>query len=623
MAEKDSVKTTIPPDVREKAMQPVPYEEPDGKADRRALEARREQVALEFVDQKDLGEEARTMWEGLMGRMERSMAADAVLPSPDERGVITGSAAARITRSQWLQARESGCLIVFYGGPEGKDLKGRIFTPTGHVNDGDDTIGGVVDHARMIHLPGNIAMASPISPHDYKNYLDRVNREPVLGGTEGEKMSLGFGDKKEGVLNVDAMAIAICVQEGGKTTWMKQAELLPLMRLADHPNMQALHYGSALFEGMGCERDPETGDVCIFDLEGHYNRMRKGAETLDLPCPSLEMFRDMAIKMVQANERFIPEAGKGRLYLRPNLFSIGPWMKVGNAHATALVFTATPIGNAESYFGEVKEEMVFGVPTNRLRSTKGLPGDIKVAGNYAATIRAIHIMEELGLKGGVAYLDRLTQMDPFPLRKDFKRNRDWLAAMAKWGAQAAINFAQLKRAEFKETSASNLIAFEDLGAGRWRVVTPPLTDGDILGGRTRNLLKTIVEEFGWEYVEGSVTWRDIESGKYKFMAGAGTAAYLTPIHAFQRVDIGTREELGEVDAGELEKLQTEDEKRAYQEKPIGKKVGEVVHLLGRSPQGKDELFPLPLKRVVERMEEMKRGRGGKGYESLITRVSVP
>lgn len=548
------------------------------------------------------------------------------LPAADDKGLITGPAASFITRGQWEVARASGALIVFYGDSDERCPK--IFKPTHEspMEVAKAKIDGPVNHARIIHFPGDITMAQAIPPHPYQDYLDRVEEKEIdlPDGKEGN-MSLGFGDKKEGILNADAMAVALHVAGQG---WMEQMEVLPLMKLAVHPNMQALHYGSALFEGMGCERDPNTGEVCIFDLEGHYNRMRKGAGDLELPCPTFEIFKEMAIKMVQANERFIPPARKGRLYLRPNLFSIGPWMKVGNSNVAALVFTATPIGNASAYFGSVEEEMVFGVPTNEVRSAPGLKGGDKMAGNYAATIRAIHIMEELGLKGGVAYLDRLTQLEPLPLREDFKRKRDWLAAMAKWGVRAAVNFAQLKRSEFKETSASNLVAFQDLGAGRWRVVTPSLKDKDILAGRTRNLLKTIVQKFGWEFAEESVTWEDIQSQKYKFMAGSGTAAYLTPIHAFQRVEIGSREELSMVDEKELDGLGSDDEERFYREKRVGRKVGDVVHLLGR-PLNTDpdvgELFPEPLKKIVEEMERVKRGEAEDEaeYAGLITRVTLP
>ncbi|MFA6435636.1 MAG: hypothetical protein WCW30_00650 [Candidatus Gracilibacteria bacterium] len=509
------------------------------------------------------------------------------LPAADDKGIITGPMARLLMRGQWEVARSQGALVVFYEDPE--ELQPKIFgrTTESPAKAVRANMQGSVDHARIVHLPGDITMAQALPSHDYSDYEDRVN------GVDGK--SLGFGDKKEGILNADAMAVALHVQGQG---WMEHAELLPLMKLAVHPNMQALHYGSALFEGMGCERDPNTGEVCIFDLEGHYNRMRNGANDLELPCPTFEVFKEMAIKMVQANARFVPPAGKGRLYLRPNLFSIGPWMKVGNSNVTALVFTATPIGNASAYFGSVEEEMVFGVPTNQIRSTRLIEvGKDKVAGNYAGTIRTIHVMEELGLKGGVAYLDRSTEEED-----------------------------DLSNAEFKETSASNLVAFRRLEGDRWRVVTPPLNDGDILSGRTRALLKRIVEKFGWEFAEEPVTWADIQFTKYEFMAGSGTAAYLTPIHAFQRVEIGSREGLELVDEAALAQLATDDEKRSYREKRVGKKVGELVHLLGREPN-KDagELFPEPLKLIVAEMERVKRGEADDEpeYKGLITRVTLP
>jgi hypothetical protein len=81
-----------------------------------------------------------------------------------------------------------------------------------------------------------------------------------------------------------------------------------------------------------------------------------------------------------------------------------------------------------------------------------------------------------------------------------------------------------------------------------------------------------------------------------------------------------------VDEAALAQLATDDEKRSYREKRVGKKVGELVHLLGREPN-KDagELFPEPLKLIVAEMERVKRGEADDEpeYKGLITRVTLP
>ena len=625
----ESIRTTVTADVREGAKSTVLPEVSDGQTERRGLKGRREQVLLTALD-RDLwleDDEATATLDGVRGRVGQFMKASpaTVLPTADDRGIITGPAACFITRAQWNAALQAGLLIVFYDNEE--DLKGRVFPCPTDLEGFDDTIGGVIHHARMIRLPGGVKVSGAIPSHDYADYLDRVNEKKItLPDGKTGNMSLGFGDEEKGLINADAMAVLI--HDGEKR--MEHGEVLPLMELSVPPNMQALHYGSALFEGIGCERS-ESGEVCIFDMDGHYERMRQGAIDLDLPYPSFEVFKDMAIKTVQANERFIPLFRKGRLYLRPNLFSIGPKMKVGNANQTALVFTATPIGNASSYFGSAKKKMVFGVPTTRVRAAPGMKGNRKAGGNYAQTIEAIHVMKELGLGGGgVAYLDRLTQMDPFPLRENFQEGMlgyvKWRAAMGIWRVRAAINLARLKRAEFKETSASNLVFFKRLEGGRWRVVTPPLGDNDILAGRTRALLEKIVKKFGWEFAEEPVTWADVESGEYEVAAGAGTAAYLTPIHAFQRVDIGSREELGMVDQQELKKCEGDAEtERNYKDSHAGKLVGPVVNLLRREELKDEELLPEPIQLIIAEMERVKRGEaeGEAEYAGLITRVTLP
>jgi branched-chain amino acid aminotransferase len=513
---------------------------------------------------------------GVRARIDRWMVPE---DASHDNGTISGAAAAFITRGQWEAARSAGALVVFYESED--DRVGKVFERATSLEQANETIHGEVDHARVIRLSGGITMSRAIPPHDFADYQKRM-----------EAGKLGFGDEERGLINVDAMAIAI--HDGGK--WMEQGEVLPLMEFSESPNMQALHYGSALFEGIGCERSTD-GEVCIFDLEGHYERIRQGALRFDLPMLTFEEFKTMAIKTVKANERFIPPAGKGRLYLRPNLYSIGPKIKVGNSKTTALVFTATPIGNASSYFGNVTDDVIFGVPTTRVRSAPGEVGYTKASGLYGPTIEAIRIMKELGLGGGgVAYVDRV---------------------MKGKGQQP-------NEAKFRETNASNLLFFEDLGSGLWKVVTAPLDSQDILAGRTRALVKEIVKEMGWEFEEKEVTWRDATLRKYAYAAGSGTAAYLTPIHAFQKVEIDSRENLGLIDEGELAECHGAEAQQDYREKHVGKKVGEVVHLLGRSPSknpDKGELFPTPIKAIIERMETVKSGQAGELYEHLLTRVN--
>ena len=493
-----------------------------------------------------------TMRNGLHGRLLRAAVVPGPVPNRHESGILTVPIAQEITYGEWLLARQQGLLIVFYRGD--KDLAGEFFSPPDggtpeNPVDAFDPASHMdrrmpnketITHARVIKLSKEFGLGDRIEPDSHEEHLQRV-----------KKKNLGFQAR-----NADAMTMMVHDKRTGE--WMDSPITLPLMELKVHPLMQALHYGSALFEGMACEFN-EQGEVCVYGIEDHYNRMKKGADRFRMPMVSLKAFTDAVISAIKANARFIPEFGKGRLYIRPNLFSAGPKLRVGNSDLTALVITTAPIGNASAYFGSVDAPVVFGIPTDRVRAMPGQAGDIKAAGNYAPTIEAIERMAEMGLKG-VAYMNKL---DPTGDADD---------------------------REFRETNASNLIAFKSLGKGRWKLKTPPLDSGDILEGRTRALVLELAKARGWEVEQGPITESDIASGEYEVMAGCGTAAYLTPIHGFQKVNIenGTAE-------------------------------GDPIMMLGANVKKKSELYPKPLRLLMGDMEKAKRGNKEK-FNGKVTRV---
>lgn len=408
--------------------------------------------------------------------------------------------------------------------------------------------------------------ASPIPPFDYKEYLRMV--------AEGR---LGFGHPGKGIIDTDAMAVAMC--EDGE--WAPRAEVLPLMKFAQHPNMQALHYGSALFEGITCEYD-EEGNVCLFDLRGHYERLNEGAREMSLPpLPSFEFFKDAVLRLIKANKRFIPPYGKGRLYIRPNLYDAGPRMKVKNSHTVALSFTATPIGNAAGYFGAIKDPIIMGVPRTRVRGGRGGAGGSKAAGNYGPTIQTIREAERLGLQV-VSYLDRVIADDD----------------------------AAEEAAEFKETNASNLLAFKRDAKGKWEMHTPSLDDGDILEGRTRALLMEVAETVGFTVRDGALRLEDVREAEYECLATSGTAAYINPIHGMQFFDLDPREDLEDIRGEDVEGM-TDEQAVDYRRQRIGVLIGERI-MFSEPEEGQkwtqELLVPEPIRVLLHAMEQIKRGK---------------
>lgn len=335
---------------------------------------------------------------------------------------------------------------------------------------------------------------------------------------------LGFGHPEKGLIQTDVMISATCID--GK--W-NAVDVVPYSELSVPPNMQALHYGGAFFEGMTAEWG-EDGKCYVFGLEQHWNRMMRSARTLGTEFVPFDVFKEAILKVCQQNARFIPQ--NGRLYLRPHGADVGKQMRVGNSRTAGFFVEVTPIGSAESYFGDIERDPAgnvkgkgLAIPTMQIRSAKGLPGNSKGVQNYGPT--PVVIRTACGLDVGtdeaphrpvgVLYVDRVTD---------------------------GLDGDAILDAEVRETNASNTIFFEDLGGGRYKVVTPSLENGDILPGNTRALILEKARERGWEVEERPITLREIASGKFVAAGNCGTAAVFSPfdwIH-FAKIQPGSKPE---------------------------------------------------------------------------------
>ena len=99
-----------------------------------------------------------------------------------------------------------------------------------------------------------------------------------------------------------------------------------------------------------------------------------------------ELFREMCIKVIKMNERFLPPYGEGAsLYLRPLL--IGTGAQVGVKPATEYLFMifVTPVG---PYFKGGFMANPYVITRKYDRSAPLGTGVYKVGGNYAASLRA-------------------------------------------------------------------------------------------------------------------------------------------------------------------------------------------------------------------------------------------
>lgn len=168
-----------------------------------------------------------------------------------------------------------------------------------------------------------------------------------------------------------------------------------------HIAATSLHYGQEIFEGLKAFRSKD-GKIRIFRLEENAKRIAESAKGILMAPVTAELFKEMVVKVVKLNERFIPPYGSGAsLYIRP--LEIGLSAQVGVKPASEYLFLVlvTPVG---PYFKEGFKPTNICIMREYDRVAPKGTGRWKVGGNYAASLSAGERAHELGYSA-VLYLD--------------------------------------------------------------------------------------------------------------------------------------------------------------------------------------------------------------------------
>jgi branched-chain amino acid aminotransferase len=162
-----------------------------------------------------------------------------------------------------------------------------------------------------------------------------------------------------------------------------------------------LHYGQECFEGIKVF-EQANGKVSIFRVDENAKRMRRSAEkTLMEPFPE-DKFVEAIFRLVQLNKRFIPPHGMGAsLYIRPLLLGTSAIIGVKRSLEYLFLVFVTPVG---PYFKSGLKPINLYVEESMDRAAPDGVGDVKVGGNYAASLRISKKARDLGFDE-VLYLD--------------------------------------------------------------------------------------------------------------------------------------------------------------------------------------------------------------------------
>jgi branched-chain amino acid aminotransferase len=253
-----------------------------------------------------------------------------------------------------------------------------------------------------------------------------------------------------------------------------------------HIGASCLHYGQECFEGMKAFRQ-KSGRIVVFRPEENAQRMFRTATRCVMPPVPVEMFVDACDKVIAANEEFVPPYGTGgSLYLRPLLIGTGPQIGVAPAHEYTFMVMVMPVG--AYYKGGLKPVRAVILDDWDRAAPHGM-GDVKVGGNYAASLYAHEKAKKEGWPVEL-YLDAQTH------------------------------------SYVEEFSTSNFLGIKADGT----YVTPDSCS--VLPSVTNKSLKQCAEDLGWKVETRKIPYGEIR--EFTEVAACGTAVVVTPVWEITR-----------------------------------------------------------------------------------------
>lgn len=290
---------------------------------------------------------------------------------------------------------------------------------------------------------------------------------------------LGFGQ-----LMAPVMAIAYYRNGAWDEPSLERLDSLPLA-----PHTQALHYGQAIFEGMKAYRNlgslfPECR-AFLFRPHDHARRFNRSAVRLGMPAFDEGWFVETLQQLVRLLDPLIPNQLGQSLYLRPVMFGATANLSVVPSTEYCFAVVAAP---SDAFF---TQPISAWIERKYSRAGPGGTGNVKAAGNYAASFAAADALRRHGFHQLL-----------------------WLDA--------------LSRTFVEEFTAMNV--FVRRGE---RIQTPPLSD-TILAGITRETLLALGPVVGAPMEEAPITIEEvidaIRSGEDVEVFGCGTGAVVAPIN---------------------------------------------------------------------------------------------
>ncbi len=168
-----------------------------------------------------------------------------------------------------------------------------------------------------------------------------------------------------------------------------QGAFLPIQDIRLAPTLQALNYGTGVFEGIRCYWPPHSKQGFVFRLPEHVRRMQASAETLRIELDAREIM-DAVIELLLRN------GCRSDTYIRPLAYKqrLEPGTRFGVRLAgvsSGLTITTTAMG---SYVPASGLRCV--VSRFRRVPSASIPSHAKITGTYVNNALAVHEAESRG-----------------------------------------------------------------------------------------------------------------------------------------------------------------------------------------------------------------------------------
>lgn len=263
--------------------------------------------------------------------------------------------------------------------------------------------------------------------------------------------------------------------------------IVPYAPFSMDPACCVLHYAQAVFDGLKAFRGADS-QVRIFRGDQHAARLNRSCDLLCIPQLDPALVQESFRALVEVDQDWVPSKRGTSLYIRPTVIATENFLGVHPSRSYLYYVILSPVG---AYYKEGLNPVKILATDQHVRAVPGGLGAAKTAGNYAASLYAARDAERQGYTQ-VLWLDG--------------KHREFLDEVGTMNIMLRIGDA---------------------------VVTPPLSNGTILAGITRDSVLQLLHDWGIPVEERAVSIHEVErahrDGQLREMWGTGTAAVIAPV----------------------------------------------------------------------------------------------